>query len=114
MKNEYELMLVLSPKATESDEKKMIELVKAQLSNGGKVVSETQEGKKQLAYPIRREKEGIFWLLTLSDGAGDIKNLTNKLQQEQLVLRFLLVLRNEGLVKNDVSGRDKAARTNPK
>lgn len=91
MKNEYELMLVLSGKASVSDERKMIELVKAQLTKGGKVIKETQIGKKQLAYPIKKEKEGNFWLLALSDCAGDIKNLTNKLQQEQLVLRFLLV-----------------------
>lgn len=92
-------MLVLSPKAAEGDEKKIGELVKTQLTKGGKVVSTTHFGKKQLAYPIKKEKEGNFWLLTLADCAGDIKNLTGKLQQEQLVLRFLLVLRNEGLVK---------------
>lgn len=91
MVNEYELMLVLSPKAVVSDEKKINELVKAQLTQGGKVVSTVSVGKKQLAYPLKGQTEGNFWLVTLSDSEKDIKGLTHTLQLSTDVLRHLLI-----------------------
>lgn len=84
-------MLILSPKAAEADEKKIGERVKTQLTKGGKVVSTTHFGRKQLAYPIKKQKEGNFWLLTLSDMEKDAAALNHKLQLTGDILRHLLI-----------------------
>ena len=90
MKNTYELMLILKTSVEEKERERLIEFIKKTISIG-KITDTKDWGKRILAYPIKKEKEGNYLLLTLElEGKEDVK-LTEVLRSSETVLRYLLV-----------------------
>lgn len=87
----YELVLVLKSGVSEIEKKKVLDEVSKTLE---KAESEIQElGRKTLAYPIKKEREGIFVLInvTYPNGTSIPADLEKKLLMNERVLRHLLV-----------------------
>lgn len=91
MQNAYELMIVLPTSLPEKDEKKILEEVKKNLKGEGKIEETTHFGKRKLAYPIKKENEGNYWLLNLTIDGKEASGLTQKLKSEEKILRHLLL-----------------------
>lgn len=93
----YELMLVVEPKAGES----VTSLVSKSLSDAkAESVKVTKIGKKTLAYPIRKNLEAEFVLFTFAADGEAPKVLSDILKvQTEEVLRFLVVKTKEARVK---------------
>ena len=87
----FELMLILQPKVAEKEEKHVLNLIKKHIDKSGKIIKEEKQGKKQFAYPIKKKKEGVYFLLTLEVDGKEIESLTKKLNLEQFVLRHLFI-----------------------
>lgn len=89
----YELMLILRPDMEVTQ--KIAEDLVTKLVNkfGGKLISLTVWGKRQLAYPIAKATEGVY-LLSIIEGNG-IKSgdLEKELRMGSDVLRFLLTVK---------------------
>ncbi len=84
----YQLVLVLKASLTEVNRKKVIETVKDFLKSAK--ISKTDEiGEKDLAYPIKKEKSGVYFnfLFEVEDIAGLDKRLTGN----EDILRYLLL-----------------------
>ncbi len=61
----YEQMFVLNPVLDEEQEKKLVEkLTSAVESGGGQVLDSKRWGKRRLAYDIKGQIEGTYWVLT--------------------------------------------------
>lgn len=89
---DYELVLVLDTKITGAKQKTLIDKVKKVVENGkGKVNSVDEWGKKELAYPIKKQTEAIYFLLQLELPPEALKKLEDSLRIEENVLRHLLV-----------------------
>lgn len=86
----YELVLVLKPDITGEERKKLIDTVGSWL---GKAEVELKElGKKALAYQIKKQREGIYFLLDISyTDETIIPDLDKKLLTQDGVLRHLLI-----------------------
>lgn len=87
----YELVLVLKPDITGEESKKLIDSIKSWL---GKAEVELKElGKKALAYQIKKQREGIYFLLDVSftDETVIPGDLDKKLLEQDSLLRHLLV-----------------------
>jgi len=93
MQFRYELMLVLSTSAAKDKEEQIYSQIEKQIKKPGKIETKTNLGVKKLAYPIKKEGEGIYCLLTLSLTSKEAKELTNKLKLNELILRYLLIRR---------------------
>lgn len=91
MINQYELMLIVNPKELDVDEKKITEVIKKHLKEGVKILSVASLGKKQFAYPIKKEKEGVYWLFVLEIEGKEVSSVSNKLKLEASILRYLFV-----------------------
>lgn len=94
MKRTYEFMLILKSDFPVDDTKKRDALI-AKLTKGATVKNIVTWGKKQLAYPIKKQNDGIYLIITLeaeSLKSGDVENEA-KLGTD--VLRFML-LQKEG------------------
>ena len=94
--NNYEMTLVLPEKATPAKKKsvgetigKMVKIFK------GKVVKVDDWGKLDLAYPIEKNESGNFLHFHLELEADGPKNLSDKLNLEEGILRYLIVTREE-------------------
>lgn len=92
---QYELTFILPGELTEAKQKPLLEkLTKLIEKEGGKVLKEDKWGKKQLAYPIKKQSQGTYyyWELDLPpDIAGGI-NRTFELDEG--ILRHLLIKRD--------------------
>lgn len=88
----YELVLVLKPDLTEVTREKLLEKVKKWITESeGKVDLVDTWGKKTLAYPIKKQKEGIYLLLNFWGEAKTFLGFEKKIKIEDNILRHLLV-----------------------
>lgn len=93
MQGNYELTLVFLAKTNEQRQTEILEEIEKYISPNGKITDKASWGKKTLAYPIKKEKEGIYWLLTLVMTRKEAKELTDKLRLNEFILRYLLIRR---------------------
>jgi ribosomal protein S6 len=91
MENTYELMIILSSALDETAQTKAVNQIKALIAPSGSVVSEQKIGKKTFSYPIKKNKEGIYWNFKLKFSSKDMKSFVNKLNQEDSILRHLMI-----------------------
>ena len=91
----YELTLILESETSEESRKKLFAKVEKAIEESGKISEIKDLGKKTLAYPIKKKQDGHYWLLMISMSGKEAASLTDKLKQEDSVLRMLLIKRDE-------------------
>ena len=88
---EYELVFVVHPDLDDSAFKELVERVKGWITDGGGQVSKTDLwGKRKLAYPIRKQKEGQYVLLETQMSPAFCSQLERNLRLQESVLRYLV------------------------
>jgi len=90
MKRKYELTLVLEPELDKEGKEKLLDKIK-KLFEKAKVSEEKDWGVKDLAYPIKKQKRGIFYWLKFEAEPEILPDLNKKLKLEEKILRYLLV-----------------------
>jgi len=96
MDRNYELVVILDPELKTEEQEKLLSKIKKLISTGEGKISELKEwGKKELAYRIAKKTNGIFCLLFFSAPVASISSLKQKLQLEEKILRFLVVVADE-------------------
>ena len=87
---DYELVMVLSPEATEDEITAIMDRVDALVKDGGGEVSERDTwGLKRLAYPLKKFNEGNYMLMRFSSDAGALQELNRSFNAAEDILRFL-------------------------
>ncbi len=88
---DYELVFIVNPDLDDTAFKEVVEKVKGWITDsGGSVAKVDFWGKRKLAYPIRKQKEGQYVLLkTQMDPANSIQ-LERNLRFLEPVMRFLI------------------------
>ena len=90
----YELVFIAAP---ELDEEGLIALVQKFTALvqglGGQVAQVESRGKRQLAYPIRKHREGYYYIAQLQIGAESLKELERSLKLNEQVIRYLIVVK---------------------
>jgi small subunit ribosomal protein S6 len=88
----YELMLVLRPDAPDERVQAVIDRSTRQvLSDGGQIVKVAPWGRRRLAYPIDRYREGSYHIVVFEAPAETIAELERGLLISEDVLRHLVV-----------------------
>lgn len=85
----YQLVLVLKTSMSAPDRKKLVDGVK-DLFKGAKFGKDADLGEKELSYPIKKEKSGVYLNLTL-EAENLPLDLDKKLTANENVLRFLIL-----------------------
>ncbi len=94
--NKYEMMFIV--KATmESDQVKATaeNMKKVVTDCGGKVVEFKELGEKKLAYPIKKEISGYYYVMTLEATKEAESELSRKAGLDENVIRHLIVKLDE-------------------
>lgn len=86
----YELVLVLRTSLSEADRKKLLKEVKDHLGDV-KVTKEEEWGQKPLAYSIKKEAAGVYYVLHLEGDSGVPEGFETSLLRNDDILRHLLV-----------------------
>jgi small subunit ribosomal protein S6 len=90
---QYELM-VIYPVTADVTDKTATALVEKIVGAEAKTTSVVVLGKKQLAYPIQKQTEGIYVLATLEGEHVHVNELEKKVALGSGVLRYLLTIKN--------------------
>jgi small subunit ribosomal protein S6 len=88
----YELMLVLQPDAAEDRAAAVIDrATRHVVATGGQIVKVAPWGRRRLAYPIGKYRDGSYHILVFEAPAEAIDELERNLQISEEVLRHLVV-----------------------
>ena len=87
----YELMLVLRPDAPDERAAAVIDrATRHVVASGGQIIKVAPWGRRRLAYPIERYREGSYHIVVFESPAEAIAELERSLQITEEVLRYLV------------------------
>jgi len=87
----YELMLVLRPDLADDKSQALIDRITRQISTtGGQIVKVAPWGRRRLAYPIDRHREGSYHIIHFEAPADQIIELERSLLITEELLRHLV------------------------
>lgn len=87
----YEVVMVLSPEATEEEISSAVERVHQLIKDkGGEMVDHELWGLKRLAFPIMKFREGNYILIKFSLDSNEVPELNRNLTAAQDIIRFLI------------------------
>ena len=94
--NKYEMMFIVKSQSEEAGAKKVAESIsKIAKDNKAKVEDLKDMGLKKLAYPIKKEINGYYYLLTFEADKETIAELDRKTSINEDVIRHLIVRLDE-------------------
>ena len=87
----YELMLVVRPDVADDKSQAVIDrTTRGIVAAGGQIVKVAPWGRRRLAYPIDRHREGSYQIILFEAPAEAISELEHSLQITEEVLRHLI------------------------
>ena len=87
----YELMLVIRPDVADDKSQAVIDRVTRQITaGGGQIVKVAPWGRRRLAYPIDRFREGSYHIVLFAAPAGLLTELEHSLLITEEVIRHLV------------------------
>jgi small subunit ribosomal protein S6 len=91
-RRQYELVYIVSPEATDEQVSDLHTQIEALIKRFDAELVKTENwGRRKLAYPIQRHKEGTY-VLEVINGTGDlIKEIDRRLRVTEQVVRHLVV-----------------------
>lgn len=88
----YEVMYIADPETADETIGKLNEAVeKLVQTEGGSVVRTDDIGRKRLAYPINKKKEGYYVLFEIEGSGQEIAELERRMRVNEMILRYLTV-----------------------
>jgi len=89
---DYEMVMIVNPEVADDDVAGVIDKVNEFIaSRGGEIVQTDRWGKRKLAYPIDRFREGNYVVSRFKLEAGLTKDLEADLKISENVLRHMVV-----------------------
>lgn len=89
--NSYEGLFLLKPDLTKEDLDKVMGQVQGILSkHEGSQDSVKEWGKQRLAYPVKKNKEGFFYLINFKIGSDGIAKIKRAFNLNESILRVAI------------------------
>lgn len=109
---QYETMVLLSPElADEAVEEKISGFEKRIAEGGGEVLNVDRWGKKRLAYPINRQRHGIYFIVTYHSEPGIVAGIERDMRIDEDTWRYMTVRMDEALMRKlEKNAKSAAAR----
>ena len=94
--SKYEIMFIVKATQESSDVAKTADAMKAIISdNKSKVLDVKELGEKKLAYPIKKELNGYYYVLNVEATHEAISEFNRKALLDERVLRHLIIKLDE-------------------
>ena len=89
--NVYEAVIILTKKISEEESEGVKNKISNLISSNGEIVSVDDWGIKKLAYEIKKEGEGHYYLYTFNSNPEFISEFERVLRIEDSVLKHMVV-----------------------
>ena len=94
--NKYEMMFIVKSQGEEKDVKNVVADVEKILKDNNAKISESKElGLKKLAYPVKKEINGYYYLINFEASKEIIAEVDRRIRINESVLRHLIVKKEE-------------------
>ena len=94
--NKYEIMFIVKATMESADVKKSAETYKNLIETlKGKVVEAKELGEKKLAYPIKKELNGYYYVMQVEAKKEAIQEFDRKIRLDETILRHLIIRQEE-------------------
>ncbi|MGH2444048.1 MAG: 30S ribosomal protein S6, partial [Chloroflexota bacterium] len=95
MARDYELGIILNPEVGDDQTRAIVERVTQTIAAGdGQVVRVNAWGRRRLAYPIERHRDGLFFFFDLILNPEATSELERSIRVNEDILRHLLKVRD--------------------
>ncbi len=91
MQNNYETIMIINSNLEEATINATIEKISALINANGKVESTEEWGKKKLAYPIKKQAEGYYVLVSFTSNPEFIDELDRVYNITDEVIKHIVV-----------------------
>jgi len=89
---DYELVAIISPELDEDEVSKIVDRVTESINSRGGAVEETKNwGKRKLAYPVKKFREGDYILARFKLMPKSVRELESEIGTVGDILRYLVV-----------------------
>jgi small subunit ribosomal protein S6 len=107
VKRDYELAFILSPEASEEETRAIMDRVEQVVTtHDGQVVKVNQWGRRRLAYPIERHRDGIYVFIDMILTPESVSELERTLKVSEIVLRHMVKRRDPKAVQKEREERE--------
>ncbi|QBD80129.1 30S ribosomal protein S6 [Ktedonosporobacter rubrisoli] len=110
MTRDYELAFILNPEVSEEGTRAVLERVEQIVANyGGQIVKVNQWGRRRLAYPIERHRDGFYIFIDMILTPETVIELERMLKVSEVVLRHMVKKRDAKAVQKEREAHAAAA-----
>jgi small subunit ribosomal protein S6 len=96
MMRDYELVIIVTPEFDESATADVVEKTKSWITDaGGSIESFEEWGRQKLAYLIRNQKEGQYFLFNIKIDPTAVASLERNFRLQEAIIRFLIINRDD-------------------
>lgn len=88
----YEIVFIVNPDADDAEVMKLTEAVQKIITDqGGSVTKTEMMGRRQLAYEINHQRDGVYVLLEVEGSGAEIAELERRMRVNDRVLRYMTI-----------------------
>jgi small subunit ribosomal protein S6 len=88
----YEVMFILKPDLDKAGQDKILGHIQELVAKHKGTINETKEmGKNRLAYPLKKNKEGVYYLINFSITPDAIDSIKKSLVLNESMLRLMVI-----------------------
>jgi len=92
----YELVFIVQPAMEEEPLNALVERMGKAISDlKGQATQVDNWGRRRLAYPIRKHREGLYYLVQMDMPATAVRSLEKSIKMMEDVMRYLIVRKDE-------------------
>ena len=96
----YELMILFDPNLQDEEKKALLDKIHQTITaNKGTIIKTNEWGRRKLAYEIKKFQEALYVLIDFELEPVNIANLESSIRFEEKILRYLLVLGTNKVLK---------------
>ena len=94
----YEILFIVSPNTEETDVESTVKQFSDVVANQGATVTKVDRmGRRQLAYPIGKYREGHYIVLTVEGTGSEIAEIERRLRVSDAIIRYMSTRIDEDL-----------------
>src|SRR5262249_50309980 len=94
----YEILFIISPSVEETDVEALINQFSEVATNqGARVTKVDRMGRRRLAYPIQKFKDGHYVVLTVEGTGSEIAEIERRMRVTDTIFRHLCIRTDEDL-----------------
>ncbi len=98
----YEIMFIVNPSVVEEDIDKINTQIEGIITAGGGTVAKVEKmGKRRLAYPVNKHRDGFYVLLTIQATGEIVKETERRLRVMDSVIKYLTVRMDEDIRRQE-------------